>query len=407
LRERYARVLRARHVLPLVLSSILARMPIGIVGLALVLFVEERTDSFGAAGAVSAAFALAAGVGSPLQGRLIDRVGQTRVMLPAVVVHATALVVLIAAGLAGAAVGALIALAAVAGAAIPPVSAALRPLWPGLLKDDPELISAAYALDAILIEAVFVGGPLLTGVVVAVFSPAAALGVGVALAVVGTLSFTAQPPSRAWRPESHTVGWAGPLHAPGMRTLLLCAIPAGVMFGGMEVALAGFGEDHGQASLAGPLIAAWSLGSAVGGVIYGAVAHRLTPLALAWLRLNSALPLAMAVVLIADSPLVMFLLIPFAGLLIAPVQASQNQLVGAVAPAGTITEAFTWVLMGLVVGVAAGNALAGVLVDESGWRTAVAVLCVIGLAGAALAWGRRATLRTAAAYPPGATSPVS
>ena len=63
------------------------------------------------------------------------------------------------------------------------------------------------------------------------------------------------------------------------------------------------------------------------------------------------------------------------------------------APAGTITEAYTWVLMGLVVGVAAGNALAGVAAwtNPAGERRSPA-LCVIGVAGAALAWLRRSTV---------------
>src|SRR4051812_19595087 len=127
---RYARVLRAPHVRPLVMSSVLARMPIGITGLATVLFVQDETGSFGSAGAVSAAFAVAAGAAAPLQGRLIDRIGQRAVLVPSAFVHVTALAGLITLGLAHASVGVLAACAAVAGGAIPMVSAALRTLWP-------------------------------------------------------------------------------------------------------------------------------------------------------------------------------------------------------------------------------------------------------------------------------------
>src|SRR3954447_7412917 len=133
---RYRRVLAAPHVPSLVASSVLARMPIGITGLATVLFVQHQTGSFGSAGVVSAAFAVAGGAISPLQGRLIDRLGQTRVLVPSVVVHVAGLVALIAFGLAAAPVGVLAACAVVAGAAIPPISPALRTLWPELLPDD-------------------------------------------------------------------------------------------------------------------------------------------------------------------------------------------------------------------------------------------------------------------------------
>jgi MFS family permease len=184
-----------------------------------------------------------------------------------------------------------------------------------------------------------------------------------------------------------------------MRTLLLAGIGAGGCFGAFEVALPAFGQDHGSANLGGPLITAWSLGSAVGGALYGALAERLGSLSAAFLRLAVLLPVVSAITLVAPSTLVMILLVPISGLVIAPLQATQNQLVSGVAPAGTITEAFTWVLMGLVVGVSIGNALAGALVDASGWRAAILAGCALAALGAMVAWGRRWTLRPAAAVP--------
>ena len=393
--SRYARVLRAPHVRALVVSSVLARMPIGMVSLALVLDVEHLTGSFGSAGLVTAAFAISAGVVSPLQGRLVDRVGQTRVLVPCVVVHSGAILGVVALGQAGAPVGALAAVAALAGAGTPPVGAALRALWPGLLEDS--LMSAAYALDSVLVEAFYGLGPLVTAALVALVSPVAALVAGAVIAFVGTVWFVGQPPSREWRGEPAAAGWAGPLRAPGMVTLLVAAIGAGACFGAFEVALPAFGEDHGSASLGGPLITAWALGSMAGGVIYGALAERLGALARAFLRLAVLLPLASVPTLAASSIAGMALLVPLAGIVIAPLQATQNQLVGLVAPAGTITEAYTWVLMGLVMGLAGGNALAGPLVDASGWRAAVAAGCVAAALAAGLAWLRRGTLASPAA----------
>jgi len=394
--DRYRRVLRAPHVLALVVSSVLARTPIGMISLALVLYVERLTDSFGAAGAVSAAFAAAAGIGSPLQGRLIDRLGQTRVLIVAVLVHATATVALVGLGEAGASTLVLGVMAAISGAAMPPISSALRPLWPGLL-DDEALLPTAYALDSILVEAFFALGPLLTAALVALFSPASALLAGAAIAVVGTFWFASLPPSRAWRGEPSSVGWAGPLHAPGIRTLLFASLGAGGCFGVFEVALPAFGEDHGSASLGGPLITAWALGSMAGGIAYGALAERLGSLNAAFLRLVAVLPLASALTLLASSTAAMLVLVALAGTVIAPLQATQNQLVGRVAPAGTITEAYTWSLMGLVVGVAGGNALAGGLADAAGWRAAIVAGCALALAGAVVAWTRRASLRPVSA----------
>jgi len=398
---RYRRVLATPHVPSLVASSVLARMPIGITGLATVLFVQRQTGSFGSAGVVSAAFAVAAGAIAPLQGRLIDRLGQTRVLVPSVLVHVAGLAALIAFGLAGAPVGVLAACAVVAGAAVPPISAALRTLWPSLL--DADAIPTAYALDSVLIEVFFVGGPLFTALIVTVFSPAVALGVAAGLVLSGTLWFCSLGPSRGWRGELAAPGWAGPLHAPGMRTLLGGAVGAGVSIGSIEVALPGFGAAHGHASLGGPLIAAWSLGSAAGGLVYGSRADRLVPHGRWWLLLNLGVTLAAFPLLLAGSPAAMFALAPLAGVMLAPMQATQNLVVGDVAPLGTLTEAYSWVLMGLVVGIAAGNAAAGLLIDASGWRAAIAVGAAVALVAAvwALARERTVSARPAAATPLG------
>ena len=54
--ERYGRVLRAPDVARLFTAAMLARMPIGIDGLAMLLFTRAQTGSLAAAGLVAAAF---------------------------------------------------------------------------------------------------------------------------------------------------------------------------------------------------------------------------------------------------------------------------------------------------------------------------------------------------------------
>src|SRR3954471_8149513 len=90
-RGRYARILRAPHVLALMVSALVARLPIGIDSLALVLFLRQKTGSYAAAGIVSAAFALGGGAGAPLSGRLVDRFGQGPVLVPLALAHAAGL----------------------------------------------------------------------------------------------------------------------------------------------------------------------------------------------------------------------------------------------------------------------------------------------------------------------------
>jgi MFS family permease len=86
-----------------------------------------------------------------------------------------------------------------------------------------------------------------------------------------------------------------------------------------------------------------------------------------------------------------------AGVAIAPLFASGNQLVGDVAPPGALTEAYTWLVTAIVVGVAVGNAVAGVLVEAADWRVSFLVGAGCGAVGSLLAIARRETLSPVAA----------
>ena len=388
--DRFGRVLRAPHVPWLLGASFVGRMPFGIIGLATLLFVHERTGSFASAGAVSAAYGFAAAIGSPVQGRMIDRAGQTRVIVGAAAIATAGGAALVALGLAGAPVEVLFAPAVVLGVANPQLSAALRGLWPGLLGGDAAAIRTALALDAIVLESVFIGGPLLAGILVAVASPAAALVAGIALAAIGSLAFAASPASRSWRGELVHSGLFGPLVSPGMRTLLLAAVPLGFAFGSLEVALPAFGVAEGSASLGGYAIAAMSVGSLLGGVAYGALPP--ANVLRAYLLFVCALPLGVTLLALPWSPLAMLLLAPLAGAAIAPLTAAENEVIGDVAPTGTLTEAYTWIITATVLGISVGIATSGAIVDAADWRAAVGAGAGVALLGAVAALLRRDTL---------------
>ena len=87
-RARYVEILRLPHVAPLLLASMLARLPYGLYALAAILYLAEARGSYAVAGLVDGAFAIGAAVGTPWQSRLIDRLGQRRVLLPAALLDA-------------------------------------------------------------------------------------------------------------------------------------------------------------------------------------------------------------------------------------------------------------------------------------------------------------------------------
>ena len=290
----YAAVLRVPHVAALIAATLLARFPIGINALAIVLYLRAERGSFAVAGAVAGALAAGSGIGAPIQGRLVDAFGQRRVLVPLGFVHAGALGALVAGTEAGAPGAVLFACGLLAGFAIPPTSSVLRSMWPSLLRERPELLQPAYALDSVLIELIFVLGPLLTAVVATVLAPQAALVVSAVSVVVGTIAFTALPPSRAMRPDPDRprTGALGALASPGVRTLVLTSLPAGVGIGICEVTLPAFGDAYGAAATAGILLAIWSIGSAAGGLVYGALPNR-PPLDRVHLVVTALLPLGL------------------------------------------------------------------------------------------------------------------
>jgi MFS family permease len=389
----YARILRMPGVATIVAATVVGRLPIGISGLAILLYVQEVSGSFAAAGACAGALALGSAAGAPLQGRLIDWRGE-RALLPLAFVHAGGLLLVWALGAADAAAAVLGVAAFATGGAIPPVSSVLRSRWPLLLSERPELIPSAYALDSVLIELIFVVGPLLTTVIVATVGPEYALAVSAACVLGGTLMLLAGLHGRG-RPEAPAAGsrrfGLGALAAPGLRTLVLASLPVGFAFGTIEVVLPAFSAEEGQRELAGVLLAVWAGASGVAGLVYGARQPRL-PLAAVHLRLACALPIATAGLFAATSPLTMALLVVIVGLPIAPLIASRNQLVERVAPRGTATEAFTWPLTALVAGVALGAAVSGALVESYSWSAGVLAAVVVSAAGAALLVTRRDTL---------------
>jgi MFS family permease len=389
----YARILRTPGVAAIVGATLIGRLPIGISGLAILLYVKEVTGSFASAGACAGALALGSALGAPLQGRLIDWRGE-RALLPLAFVHAGGLLLVWALGAGGAGPAVLAVSSFAAGAAIPPVSSVLRSRWPLLLSGRPELIPSAYALDSVLIEVIFVVGPLLTTVIVATVGPQYALAVSAASVLSGTFMLLAglQGRERPAAPEAGSRRFGlGALAAPGLRTLVVASLPVGFAMGTVEVALPAFSTDHGHTELAGVLLAVWAGASGVAGLVYGARIPR-APLTRVHLQLACALPLGTAVLFAATSPLTMGILVVLMGLPMAPLIASRNQLVERVAPRGSTTEAFTWPLTALVTGVSLGAAAGGFLVESYSWSAAVLAAVAVSGGGAALLVSRRHTL---------------
>lgn len=392
----YLAVLRAGRIGWLQLATLVARLPVAINGLALVLFIRDEGGSFGLAGAAAGGMALGIGLGAPLAGRWVDRRGAGAIVALAAA-HAAGLIALILLVRSGAPAAALVAASLASGVAFPPTPSVLRARFPDLLRDRPELLAPAYALDSVLLEVSFVTAPLVVALLVAVIGPPAALAASAVVVLAGNAAFLALLPSDGAPRARRAAGdLLGALRSPGIRALVITMLPVGFGIGAVEVAIPAFSEAHGHRDLAGLLFATWSVGSAIGGFVYG-IRPRATPVARAHLLFTALLPLGYLPALFAPSMLAMALLIVPAGVCIAPLIATRNQLASAVAPPGAAIEALTWPLTTLVGGIALGAAAGGALADAEGWRAVFVAAVVAGAAGAAVAASRRGTLQAATA----------
>jgi MFS family permease len=388
----YVAILRTPHARPLVLASLVGRLSSGAGPLALVLFVQDATGSFAAAGAASAATALANGLLAPLRGRLVDRYGQRRCLPPLALSFAVALVGVVAVARPGPGrVAATVVLAAAAGATVPPLSASMRVLWVSLVGRGPEL-QTAYALDAVLEELLFVVGPLLAGTIAAAVDPAAGLLTAAGLALVGTTGFVVSPVSRAWSgSQAGPAGWAGAMASRGMRTLALALAGVGGAIGIWEIGVVAAARREGATEVAGILLAAWAAASAVGGLWYGAQSWRAAA-GRRFLVLLALLALACAPMAAAPSLALLGVVVAVVGLLIAPLESSAFVLAAELAPPGTLTESATWVTTAMNVAAAAGIAAAGALVDRAGVPFTLAVAWGCTAAALLVALAGRTTL---------------
>lgn len=376
----------------MIFAGIAGRLPIGMAPLAIVLMVRAAGYSYTVAGVAVAAYSVSIAAVAPRLARLIDRIGQTRVLVPLAAAQPAAVVVFAGLASARAAPVALVAASALIGASEPPLGACVRTLWSSAAPDAGAL-ETAYALEASLQEVMFTAGPLLVALLATTASTSAALLTAGAVGGAGTLAFAATSLSRSWRPthghERHRVGALG---SPGVVTVVLACVAMGAAFGAVEVATPAFAEAHGSRAAAGIATGAFSLGSLIGGFALGMSATGRRDPAVRYLVALTLLALTLLLTLMARSIEGLTVALLIAGLPIAPGFASGYSLVNRLALPGSATESFAWISTAVTVGVAAGTAVAGVLVSRLTAQVGFGLSAAMAGAGAIVLFARRASL---------------
>lgn len=363
-------------------TGLVARLPISMVSLGIVLLVSTATGSYGVAGSVAAAYLLANGGFAIVQGRLLDKHGQGPVLTAVSLVFGVALVLLMASVQWGWPLAVSYAAAVVAGAALPSVGSAVRARWTYVL-DEPAQRQTAFALEAVADETVFMLGPILVTVLATSWHPLAGLTTALVAGVAGTLWFAAQ---RGTAPPAHpTGGSSGPRPPMPWRTVVPLAVVSaalGTLFGAAEVSTVAFAEEAGNKGAAGFLLALWAAGSLIAGLVTGTVSWRRGPdHRVRWGAVG--MMCAMVPLSFVESIGVMAAALFLAGFAIAPTLIATISLTERVVPASRLTEGMAIIQTGIVAGVAPGATIAGFVIDHYGGSAAFLVALGAGAVAAA------------------------
>jgi len=367
-----------------VIASMIGRLPIGITGLSILLLAHGATGSFVRGGGVTAAYVVGLACFAPVLGRIIDRSGPRSVLLWCGCAFPAALIALVLAVRPGTDAGVALVFAFAAGANFPPITVCMRTFFRRRLGEE-SLLAAAYSLESVLIETIFIAGPILVAVFVAYASAAVAVLFAAFCALTGTLMFVRSPALKDWHIEVRTAGSLfGPLAEPGFLSLLAVILGYSAAFGLVEIGVTAYAAEAGSPALAGVLLGLKSVGSAAGGLAYGSRSWRL-PLARQFAATLCILGAGVALLALPMHASLFAVVSVAAGIVMAPALTIQTMLVARTASPQHVTEAFTWSTTGLLAGVGIGIAAGGWLIER--WNSsatfvaaAIAAICAGALA---------------------------
>lgn len=382
----YRRVLSVPGAWQFSLAGFLGRLTVSMVGLGIVLLVSAETGSYALAGTIVSAFLLSNAVFAVLHGRLMDRIGQSRVLAVGEVVFSVSLGLVTWGVLTGMDPVLLHVLAGISGAAHPQVGSSVRARWSHVLDDSGD-VQTAYALEGVVDEALFVLGPTVVTFLATGIHPVAGLASALAFGVPGSLWLASQ---RGTEPPAHPSTRRSGVARPAMPwatvvPLGLVFLALGAVFGASEVVTVAFTEERGAKHLAGPLIGLWAFGSMIAGLISGSFAWKVPPgTRVRWGIL--ALAVTMLPLPFVDSLGLLAVLLLLGGVAIAPTLIATLAALERAVPSSRLTEGMSILHTAMGIGVAPGAAIAGQIVDVYGASDAFFVLATAGFLGAAVAW---------------------
>jgi MFS family permease len=363
----YAQLLRPRAHWSLVGAGLVARVPSAILGFSTLLLVQKTTGSFAVGGLVAGAVVLSRAIVGPVLGRIADRNGQRLILRWSAVVHIISVAALLVLAELTVSPVILVAVGIIAGGSLAPIGSFTRARWTHIYRGEP-LLDTAFAMESILEDLVWIFGPAAAAFISATVNPGSGLVLSGLCGFVGSWLLSIQGFTDTPVPQVDTVHKKfNPLASGRIISILISGFVVGLAYGINDISAIAITREDGIPAFAGFIVGVFSIGSVIGGVVYGILANRSSPyrmfvgatifMALTWL------PLALA----PNSFWVMGVGL-IAGTAAAPFAIASNRAVEASTPPEVVTEALAWVVTTIVAGMAVGSLLGGFVIDSWGGR---------------------------------------
>lgn len=378
----YLRIFRVPGSLAFVSAGFVSRLPMSMTSLATVLLISLRTKEYTIAGLITAMGALISAFISPRWSAAADRHGQNWVLKRHLPIYVTSLLIFVFLVETSAPKWSWFITWAINAAAWNQSGAMIRRRWHHLLGEDKDALHTAWSLESVLDEVVFIIGPVLATMLATQVHPTAgllAIAIIITVGVLWLMTLTETEPPIMEKAEDH--GVAPIIRIPGVFPIMITMFFLGSYFVAIELVTVAFAAEEGHRSLTGLVLATWSLGSGLSGVLFGAIkwkGHTLDRFVFAVVALAVlTLPL-----LVIDNLIWFTISLFFQGWAISPSIIAGYSVVERLVPENRVTEAISWAVTGIVLGSALTAAIAGRLIDLLGAQptfTLAVAAAVLGL----------------------------
>ena len=379
----YREIFRAPGAKGFSAAGFFARLPIAMAPIGIVAMLSQTHGEYWLAGAVSATFALTNAAVSPQISRLVDRKGQSKVLIPATIVSVIAFAALIIATNQKWPAWTLF-LSAFLAAAMPSIPAMMRARWTEIFRDRPEL-NTAFAFESAADELVYISGASLSvGLAVSLF-PEAGMMISTTFLALGTFAFLLQRSTEPKvRPVESGRRQRSAISLRPVQIITLALIFVGSTFATAEVSAVAITKELGQPEAASLVIGVYAIGSFVVGLILGALNPKM-PLQRQLLIAVSVLALTALPLLAASTSVALLAFAVFlSGVAISPIFITSFGLIERRVPETMLTEGVTWVMTGIGIGMALGAFISGWVIDNFGpdngfWVSVAASLSTVAI----------------------------